>query len=172
MFENPRGGRQGRNFTTIVSKILDLKSSSEQIFSEDWRWVPLTTSRSCSDCKEMYKKVWCTYKIVVLVIKPIAFLTSSLPSPSSDLKVPNTLWGRFILLKLKWMLLCRIFRELIINVSEIVGYNIFVWSPHLTCVVQWVRTKPSWSATGYEESRNGKSALPQIVYIENKMQIW
>ena len=32
MFENPRRGRQARNFTTIVSKILDLKSSSEQIF--------------------------------------------------------------------------------------------------------------------------------------------
>ena len=32
MFENPRRGRQARNFTTKVSKILDLKSSSEQIF--------------------------------------------------------------------------------------------------------------------------------------------
>ena len=31
MFENPRRGRQARNFTTNVSKILDLKSSSEQI---------------------------------------------------------------------------------------------------------------------------------------------
>ena len=32
MFENPRRGGQARNFTTNVSKILDLKSSSEQIF--------------------------------------------------------------------------------------------------------------------------------------------
>ena len=40
MFENPRTGRQARNFTTNVSKILDLKSSFEQIFSENWRWVP------------------------------------------------------------------------------------------------------------------------------------
>ena len=32
MFENPRRGRQARNFTTNVLKILDLKSSSEQIF--------------------------------------------------------------------------------------------------------------------------------------------
>ena len=38
MFENPRGGRQGRNFTTNAPKILDLKSSSEQIFS---RKLPL-----------------------------------------------------------------------------------------------------------------------------------
>ena len=33
MFENPRRGRQARNFTTNVPKILDLKSSFEQIFS-------------------------------------------------------------------------------------------------------------------------------------------
>ena len=32
MFENPRRGRQARNFTANVPKILDLKSSSEQIF--------------------------------------------------------------------------------------------------------------------------------------------
>ena len=41
MFENPRRGRQARNFTTNVLKILDLKLSSEQIFSENCRWVPL-----------------------------------------------------------------------------------------------------------------------------------
>ena len=40
MFENPRRGRQPKNFTTNVPKILDLKSSSEQIFSENCRWVP------------------------------------------------------------------------------------------------------------------------------------
>ena len=42
MFENPRRGRQPKNFTTIVPKILDLKSSSEHIFSGNCRWVPLT----------------------------------------------------------------------------------------------------------------------------------
>ena len=41
MFENPRSGRQARSFTTNVPKILDLKLSSEQIFSENCRWVPL-----------------------------------------------------------------------------------------------------------------------------------
>ena len=45
MFENPRRGREARNFTTNVPKILDLKSSSEQIFSENCRWVPLTCAR-------------------------------------------------------------------------------------------------------------------------------
>ena len=44
MFENPRRGRQIRNFTTNVPKILDLKSSSEQIFFENCRWVPLISS--------------------------------------------------------------------------------------------------------------------------------
>ena len=38
MFENPRRGRQARNFTTNVPKILVHKSSSEQIFS---RKLPL-----------------------------------------------------------------------------------------------------------------------------------
>ena len=32
MFENPMRGRQARNFTTNVSKIIDLKLSSERIF--------------------------------------------------------------------------------------------------------------------------------------------
>ena len=31
-FENPWKGRQARNFTTNVSKILDLESSTEQMF--------------------------------------------------------------------------------------------------------------------------------------------
>ena len=35
MFENPRRSRQAENFTTNVPKILDLKSASEQIFSEN-----------------------------------------------------------------------------------------------------------------------------------------
>ena len=37
----------------------------------------------------MYKKEWCTCKVVVLRNKLIAFLTSSLPSPSSLLKLPK-----------------------------------------------------------------------------------
>ena len=41
MFENPRTGRQARNFTSNDAKILDTKSSSEQIFSENSRRVPL-----------------------------------------------------------------------------------------------------------------------------------
>ena len=40
-FENPRRGKQARNLTTHVPKILDLKSSSEPIFSKNCRWLPL-----------------------------------------------------------------------------------------------------------------------------------
>ena len=40
-FENPRRGMQARNLTTNVPKILDIKSSFEQIFSKNCRWVPL-----------------------------------------------------------------------------------------------------------------------------------
>ena len=38
--ENPSRGRQARNLTTNVPKILDLKLS-EQTFSKNCRWVPL-----------------------------------------------------------------------------------------------------------------------------------
>ena len=41
MFENPRRGRQAKNFGKNVPKIADLKSSIEQIFSENCPWVPL-----------------------------------------------------------------------------------------------------------------------------------
>ena len=37
----------------------------------------------------MYKKSLCTCKVVVLRNKPIAFLTSSLPTPSSLLELPK-----------------------------------------------------------------------------------
>ena len=40
-FENPGRGRQARNLTTNAPKILDLKSTSEQIFFKNCRWVPL-----------------------------------------------------------------------------------------------------------------------------------
>ena len=43
MFENPRRGRRARNFKTNVSKILDLKSSSEQIFFRKlWLGAPVS----------------------------------------------------------------------------------------------------------------------------------
>ena len=52
MFENPRRGRQARNFTTNAPKILDLKSSSEQIFS---RKLPLGAPEAFGQDKENYE---------------------------------------------------------------------------------------------------------------------
>ena len=46
------------------------------------------TSQSCKNGNEMYKKAWCTCEVVVLLIKPIVFLTFSLSSALLDLKVP------------------------------------------------------------------------------------
>ena len=45
MFENPRRGRQARNFRTNAPKILDLKSSSEQVFSRN---LPLGAPDVCN----------------------------------------------------------------------------------------------------------------------------
>ena len=60
MFENPRRGRQARNFTTNVPKILDLKSSSEQIFLEHWHWVPLHDYQHSilEKCFAIFERIW------------------------------------------------------------------------------------------------------------------
>ena len=59
MSENPRRGRQARNFTTNVPKILDLKSSSEQIFFRKLSLgAPVTlllTKISCPSCFQSEK---------------------------------------------------------------------------------------------------------------------
>ena len=44
--------------------------------------------------KRNVQKVSCTCKVVVSPMKPIAFMKFSLPSPSSDLKVPIKRLGR------------------------------------------------------------------------------
>ena len=40
MSENPREAGNGEILQHVFRKFQDLKSSSEQIFSENWRWVP------------------------------------------------------------------------------------------------------------------------------------
>ena len=59
-FENPRSGKQARILPKNVPKILDLKSSSEQLFSEidvgcpwlmriaDWLWIVCRVPRFVS----------------------------------------------------------------------------------------------------------------------------
>ena len=47
MFENPRRGRKARNFTTNAPKVLDLKSSSEQIFTTSTAVDYFRENRKC-----------------------------------------------------------------------------------------------------------------------------
>ena len=54
MFENPRRGRQARNFTENDPKILDLKSSSEQII---FRKLSLGAPEDCLD----WLKFWISF---------------------------------------------------------------------------------------------------------------
>ena len=54
-FENPRRGMQATNLTTNVPKILDLKSSSEQIFSKNCCWVPLHIARQKHVTSQLWK---------------------------------------------------------------------------------------------------------------------
>ena len=56
MPENPRRGRQARNFTKNVPKILDLKSSSEQIF-----FRKLSLGAPDSYRVRLYTQIW-SYK--------------------------------------------------------------------------------------------------------------
>ena len=84
-------------FICIGTLLRALYPSSEReskflrrLFTSSIKREIISTLQSCSDDKEMYKKVWHTCKVVVLLTKPVAFFTFSLPSPSplSDLKVP------------------------------------------------------------------------------------
>ena len=68
--------------------------------------------RSRAATTKKVRKVCCTYKVVVLLIKPITFLTFSSPSSSSHLNVPflgkedgNNI--RVVLITLKLFLFCR-----------------------------------------------------------------
>ena len=64
-----RRGRQARNFTTNVLKILDLESASKQIFSENCRRVPLVFVSSCNPPpQEIKKRMWfeCEQPFVLL----------------------------------------------------------------------------------------------------------
>ena len=70
MFENPRRGRQARNFTTNVAKILVLKSSSEQIFS---RKLPLGApeAKQANYKRENLQKVELVRQVKERVVIPV-----------------------------------------------------------------------------------------------------
>ena len=58
------------------------------VLNKTWIQALSRCSRAMA-AKKCTKKAWCTWKVVVLLIKPVAFLPFSLPSASSLLKLPN-----------------------------------------------------------------------------------
>ena len=75
MLENPRRGRQARNLTSNVPKILDLKSSSEQIFSKNCRWVPLCSEMKWSEPPSLSKVIsFCSLIALALIYFGLTFL--------------------------------------------------------------------------------------------------
>ena len=62
----------------------------------------------------MYKKVRCTYRVVVLLIKPIIFFTFPLPSSSWVRKVPSLMYAtlkklKYAFFKFLFFILCKAF---------------------------------------------------------------
>ena len=70
-FENLRRGGQARNLTANFPKILYLKSSSEQIFSKNCRWVPLCCDRIgyCSCAPSLGQRTIQIFQICALFFK-------------------------------------------------------------------------------------------------------
>ena len=87
MFENPWRGRQARNFTTNIPKILDRKSSSEQILSENCRWVPLhRVPHDSSPRQKFYMKSRVQFKFPT----PKAWDQIPHPLEDSDNQIPSS----------------------------------------------------------------------------------
>ena len=68
MFENPRRGRQASNFTTNVPKIIDLKSSSQQIF---FRKLSLGAPEYLVSCPEFTILNWTSIQELVWALSDL-----------------------------------------------------------------------------------------------------
>ena len=73
----------------------------------DKTWIQaLSRCSRATTAKKCTKKAWCTCKVVVLLIKPVAFLPFSLPFASSLLKLPisdGRTRVKFTILQIYWM---------------------------------------------------------------------
>ena len=74
MSENPRRERQARNFTTNVTKTLDLKSSTEQILSKNCHWVPLIDFKFIFDSARLGLFSSANIRQIAGVALPVVFL--------------------------------------------------------------------------------------------------
>ena len=99
MFENPRRGRQARNFTTNFPKILDLKSSSEQIFFRKLSLGALTFASESTVIAEA-RTEWLVYTWerfapldMIFIMSPSLFTPSGLFSYHTMSSVVNLAFG-------------------------------------------------------------------------------
>ena len=148
MFENPRRGRQARNFTTSVPKILDLKSSSEQIFSENCRWVPLTRPAFPPSDRYLVSnlKLWETKHVINLPAR--LYLDRSVPKRKLNgqnewalFNVSNSLLRKVLLLKLCVLISKSVDAE---DYSSITFFHIF---EGLFVPLVWIAVIPSHTNT-------------------------
>ena len=133
MFENPRRGRQARNCTTNVPKILDLKSSSEQIFSENLRWVSLIINNSkqtfvqlgnCGIVTLTHAKLFQRFRTSLLIFGVCSLLSMLLEflTPATDLEVALPTFVTILSL-----VVCRTSAAVTSN-GVSAGSSVFAWS--------------------------------------------
>ena len=112
------------------------------------------TSYSSSDGEEMYKKAWCTCKVVVCQFK-------AMPSTSSFLKVPNILnrLGICNLLKIVWRVneiqLLLNPRVLPLHDSQqILGIRLNAWQREISYVREWYQKEhKNWVSLDGQQSK-------------------
>ena len=152
MFENPRRGRQARNFTKNFPKILDLKSSSEQIFSENCRWVPLIK-----------------YGGEFLFVHPLVVLLYYWLAR----KLPLFCWPRMCRIKVKKNFKYNFEKKMKLqdyNAQELLKGRRFIW---IKCLQHRVFLYPSSFPTTLSPSPSGSSSVQFIGGINHaRLLVW
>ena len=143
-----RRGRQARHFTTNVPKSLDLKSSSEQIFSENRRWVPLIIPLQDEGCPSYFSSQLGSEKTV---------LTAMIRTRRTALAPQR--WQRLFRESMKWPWIRRNCREwtdrLVSTLDEIFLRTYWRYSNRRSCwrctdrcvwhvTWRWADSRSSW----------------------------
>ena len=170
MFENPRRGRQARSFTTNVPKILDLKSSSEQIFSESIRWVPLkTVVNSLADgivqlailCIYMRRIIdcdWATVNISVLIQK-------------RNISFQNDIFLKTMRLRVLSCLKCDYCNRMGHFVYTLLPYKVWA-TPNVLKTWQVNTVKPLWSGPPIKGSPSIKQTLSWVPKLTSYISLY
>ena len=86
----------GAEFLSTISKFIKrniILSLLAYVLHKTWNYIGIFTRYSCSDGKEMYKKAWCTCKVVFLPYQAIPFFTFSSPQHLTLDIIYDTLWS-------------------------------------------------------------------------------